>query len=61
MTPSPVLVVFAAMNEFTVKLSDDEIEALKASKINTLLPYDGTIETAILHGIVKQIMDQENE
>ena len=47
--------------EYKVILTQDELDALKASKINTLIPYDGTIETAILHGIVKQIMEQDDE
>lgn len=45
------------MKTFKIKLDELEVEVLKASTLNTLIPRDGTIETAILHGIVKQILD----
>jgi hypothetical protein len=49
------------METFNIKLDEEEIGVLVNSTLNTLIPRDGTIETAILHGIVKQVMEQADE
>jgi|TARA_R110000796_G_scaffold11715_4_gene39451 hypothetical protein len=43
------------METIEIKLSKEEMETLLVSGVDSLLPDDGTVETAILRGIVEQI------
>ena len=56
LTSDPFSFILLSMETIEIKLDQEEIEVLRASKLNLLLPQDGTIETAILNGIIWQIL-----